>query len=119
MNKFNTDPKKGLSDHLADAREDLLKLERILGYCAENKIDAFAPNPHDLYEHSSTMFIEFLPDDPLVNISWHEKDMQTLDYTSPSWLLGNIEDALMSIDFLWEEHIKPPTTINLSKSKKS
>jgi hypothetical protein len=35
--------------------------------------------------------------------------MQTKDYTSPSWLMGNIQDALQSIMALYLEHDKQAT----------
>ena len=106
----NVDPKKGITDHLKDAYEDSIMLERILNYCAEYKgdLNPYQENPLE-EESSSTFFIEFLPDAPLANISWHEGDMQTDDYTSPSWLMGNIQEALQSIIALYLEHDKQAT----------
>lgn len=110
---FNVDPKKGITDHLKDAYEDSIMLERILTYCSEYKADLtpYQQNPLD-DEGSSTFFFEFPPDAPLANISWHEGDMQTKEYTSPSWLMGNIQEALQSIIALYLEHDKQ-ATINL------
>jgi len=108
---FNVDPKKGITDHLKDAYEDLLWLARILNYCGEHGINPYAENP-DRSQSSSTMFIEFLPDAPLANISWRQGDMMTDDFTTPSWLMGNIEEALESIIALYLEHDKQ-ATINL------
>ena len=105
MKKFtNHDPKKGIMDHLKDAHEDSVMLERILNYCAEYRgdLNPYQENPLE-DESSSTFFIEFLPDAPLANISWHEGDMQTKEYTTPSWLMGNITDALESVTALFME----------------
>lgn len=111
MKFYNVDPKKGITDHLKDALEDSIMLERILNYCAEVDINPYAENP-DEDAHSSTLFIEFLPDTNLTNVSWHEAEMMTDDYTSPSWLMGNIQEALQSIIALYLEHDKQ-ATINL------
>lgn len=108
----NVDPKKGITDHLKDAHDDLMMLERILNYCGEVDINPYALNPNHHHENSSTLFIEFLPDTNLTNVSWHEAEMQTKDYTSPSWLMGNIQEALESIIALYLEHDKQ-ATINL------
>lgn len=108
---INVDPKKGITDHLKDAYEDLLWLARILNYCGEHGINPYAENP-DRSQSSSTMFIEFLPDVNLANISWRQGDMTTDDFTTPSWLMGNIEEALESIITLYLEHDKQ-ATINL------
>jgi hypothetical protein len=110
MKYYNVDPKKGITDHLKDAIQDSIRLESILTYCAEYQgdLNPYQENPHH-DESSSTFFIEFLADAPLANISWHEKDMQTKDYTSPSWLMGNIQDALQSIMALYLEHDKQAT----------
>ena len=110
MKFYNVDPKKGITDHLKDALEDSMRLERILNYCAEVDINPYAENPLDA--SSSTPFIEFLPDTNLANVSWREEDMMTDDYTSPSWLMGNIQEALESIIALYLEHDKQ-ATINL------
>ena len=93
---FNVDPEKGITDHLKDAHDDLMMLERIMNYCAEVDINPYAENP-DKNGSSSTMFIEFLPDTNLTNVSWYETDMSTEGYTSPSWLMANIQEAVMSI----------------------
>ena len=107
---YNVDPKKGITDHLKDAYEDSYRLERILNYCGENGINPYAENPLDA--NSSTPFIEFLPDTNLANVALREDDMMTDDYTSPSWLMGNIQMALQSIITLYLEHDKQ-ATINL------
>jgi len=114
LSKFiNVDPKKGITDHLKDAYEDLIMLERILTYCAEYMPgqNPYAENP-DRRQSSSTFFFEFLPDAPLANISWYQGDMVTDDFTTPSWLIGNIQEALESINALYLEHAKQ-ATINL------
>ena len=107
---YNVDPKKGITDHLKDAYEDSVMLERILNYCAEYMPgqNPYQENPHH-DESSSTFYFEFLPDAPLANISWREGDMQTKDYTTPSWLMGNIHEALQSIIALYLEHDKQAT----------
>jgi len=109
-NFYNVDPKKGIMDHLKDAHEDSVMLERILNYCAfhTGDLNPYQENPHE-DESSSTFFIEFLPDAPLANISWHEGNMQTKEYTTPSWLMGNIQEALQSVIALYLEHDKQAT----------
>ncbi len=110
-NFYNVDPKKGITDHLKDAYEDSIRLERILNYCSNSiqDINPYKRNPHK-GEASSTFFIEFPdPSAQLANTSWREGDMATNDYTSPSWLMGNIQEALQSIIALYLEHDKQAT----------
>jgi len=110
-NFYNVDPKKGITDHLKDAYEDSIRLERILTYCTNSiqDINPYKRNPHE-DEGSSTFFIEFpYPFAQIANISWREGDMTTGDHTSPSWLMGNIQEALQSVIALYLEHDKQAT----------